>query len=47
MKTITTVHHTAPSLNGTKINDRGIITGIGNYLSSTEKGTKCSAKFLN
>ncbi|MBC3257766.1 XylR family transcriptional regulator [Pseudomonas paralactis] len=35
MKTLPPVHRIALLFNGSKIYDRGIITGIGNYLSST------------
>jgi LacI family transcriptional regulator len=35
MKTVPPVHRIALLFNGSKIYDRGIITGIGNYLSST------------
>ncbi|MGQ7862624.1 XylR family transcriptional regulator [Pseudomonas sp. 32A] len=35
MKTVPPVHRIALLFNGNKIYDRGIITGIGNYLSST------------
>ncbi|EPN63991.1 xylose operon regluatory protein, partial [Pseudomonas syringae pv. actinidiae ICMP 19079] len=35
MKTVPPVHRIALLFNGSKIYDRGIISGIGNYLSST------------
>lgn len=35
MKTLPPVHRIALLFNGSKIYDRGIIAGIGNYLSST------------
>lgn len=35
MKTLPPVHRIALLFNGSKIYDRGIISGIGNYLSST------------
>lgn len=35
MKTVPLVHRIALLFNGSKIYDRGIISGIGNYLSST------------
>lgn len=35
MKTLPPVHRIALLFNGSKIYDRGIIAGVGNYLSST------------
>ena len=35
MKSLPPVHRIALLFNGSKIYDRGIISGIGNYLSST------------
>ena len=35
MKTLPPAHRIALLFNGSKVYDRGVISGIGNYLSST------------